>query len=147
MLPIEIGRPVDQVKGQAILRIALSPVTAEEFAANTRSPPNANWATKQARIPAVEKIDDECVVMSDPGHGGIDPGAVNDGVNEKDLMLTLGRGLAEASIRKGEAKAFLTRNDDSFFLCPRVFRRRIKWVLTCLFHYMLMRCPTGRRIG
>lgn len=91
MLPIEIGMPVDQVTGQAILRIALCPVIAEEFAANTISPPNANWAPKQARIPAVEKIDDEFVVMSDPGHGGIDPSAVNDGVNEKDLMLTLGR--------------------------------------------------------
>ena len=39
MLPIEIGMPVDQVTGQAILRIALGPVTAEAFAANTGSPP------------------------------------------------------------------------------------------------------------
>ena len=39
----------------------------------------------------LKKIDDEFVVMSDPGHGSIDPGAVNDSVNEKDLMLTLGR--------------------------------------------------------
>ena len=85
--------------------------------------------------------------MIDPGHGGINPGAVRDGVNEKDLVLTLGRGLAEALIRTGEVKAFLTRNDDSFFLCLRVFRRRIKWVVNCLFHYMLMRSPTGRRRG
>lgn len=120
MLPIEIGMPVDQVTGQAIqaiLRIALGPVTAEEFAANAGSPPNANWAPEQARTPAVEKIDDEFVVMIDPGHG-IDPGAVRDSVNEKDLMLTLGRGLAEALIRTGEVKAFLTRNDDSFVSLP-----------------------------
>ena len=56
--------------------------------------------------------------MIDPGHGGIDPGAVRDGVNEKDLMLTLGSGLAEALIRTGEVKAFLTRNDDSFVSLP-----------------------------
>ena len=118
MLPIEIGMPVDQVTGQAVLRIALGPVTEEEFAANAGSPPNANWAPEQARTPVVEKIDDEFIVMIDPGHGGIDPGAVRDGVNEKDLMLTLGRGLAEALVRSGEAKAFLTRNDDSFVSLP-----------------------------
>lgn len=118
MLPIEIGMPVDQVTGQAVLRIALGPVTEKEFAANAGSPPNANWAPEQARTPVVEKIDDEFIVMIDPGHGGIDPGAVRDGVNEKDLMLTLGRGLAEALVRSGEAKAFLTRNDDSFVSLP-----------------------------
>lgn len=118
MLPIEIGMPVDQVTGRAVLRIALGPVTEEEFAANAGSPPNANWVPEQARTPAAEKIDDEFIVMIDPGHGGIDPGAVRDGVNEKDLMLTLGRGLAEALVRSGEAKAFLTRNDDSFVSLP-----------------------------
>ena len=118
MLPIEIGMPVDQVTGRAVLRIALGPVTEEEFAANAGSPPNANWAPEQARTPAVEKIGDEFIVMIDPGHGGIDPGAVRDGVNEKDLMLTLGRGVAEALVRSGEAKAFLTRNDDSFVSLP-----------------------------
>ena len=118
MLPIKIGMPVDQVTGQAILRIALGPVSAERFAANVGSPPNANWAPEQARTTAVEKNDDEFVVMIDPGHGGIDPGAVRDGVNEKDLMLTLGSGLAEALIRTGEVKAFLTRNDDSFVSLP-----------------------------
>ena len=118
MLPIEIGMPVDQVTGLAVLRIALGPVTEEEFAANAGSPPNANWVPEQARTPAAEKIDDEFIVMIDPGHGGIDPGAVRDGVNEKDLMLTLGRGLAEALVRSGEAKAFLTRNDDSFVSLP-----------------------------
>lgn len=118
MLPIEIGMPVDQVTGRAVLRIALGPVTEEEFAANAGSPPNANWVPEQARTPAAEKIDDEFIVMIDPGHGGIDPGAVRDGVNEKGLMLTLGRGVAEALVRSGEAKAFLTRNDDSFVSLP-----------------------------
>ena len=118
MLPIEIGMTVDQVTGQAVLLIALGPVTEEEFAANAGSPPNANWATEQARTPVVEKIDGEFIVMIDPGHGGIDPGAVRDGVNEKDLMLTLGRGVAKALVRSGEAKAFLTRNDDSFVSLP-----------------------------
>ena len=57
--------------------------------------------------------------MIDPGHGGIDPGAVREGVNEKDLMLTLSFGLAEALVRTGEAQALLTRNDDSFVSLPR----------------------------
>ena len=102
MLPIEIGMPVDQVTGRAVLRIALGPVTEEEFAANAGSPPNANWAPEQARTPVVEKIDDELIGRIDPGHDGIDPGAVRDGANEKDLMLTLRRGVAEALVRSGK---------------------------------------------
>jgi N-acetylmuramoyl-L-alanine amidase len=118
ILPMEIGMPVEQFTGQAVLRIALGPVTEEEFAAIAETTPNANWAPEQARTPVVGKIDDEFIVVIDPGHGGIDLGAVREGVNEKNLMLTLGRRVAEALVRSGEAKALLSRNDDSFVSLP-----------------------------
>ena len=79
MLRIEIGMPVDLVTGQADLRIALGPVTEEEFAANAGLPSSANWAPEQARTPTVKKIDDEFIVMTDLGHGRIDLGAVREG--------------------------------------------------------------------
>ena len=52
--------------------------------------------------PVVEKIDDELIGRIDPDHDGIDPGAVCDGANEKDLMLRLRRGVAEALVRSGK---------------------------------------------
>jgi N-acetylmuramoyl-L-alanine amidase len=45
---IEIGMLVDRVTEQAVLRIALGPVTEEEFAANGIPPPSSNWAPEQA---------------------------------------------------------------------------------------------------
>jgi N-acetylmuramoyl-L-alanine amidase len=62
----------------------------------------SNWAPEQVCTPVVEKIDDELIGRIDPGHDGIDPGAVRDGANEKDLMLTLRRGVAEALVRSGK---------------------------------------------
>jgi N-acetylmuramoyl-L-alanine amidase len=118
MLPIAIGMPVDKTSGQAVLKITLKSSSAEEFAKNAGTPANANWAPEQAKQPVAKPVDDGFLVMIDPGHGGLDPGAVRDGVNEKDLMLTLSRGLAEALTRTGEAQAMLTRDDDSFVSLP-----------------------------
>ena len=118
MLPTEIGMPVDKTSGKAVLTITLKATSAEEFAKNAATPPNANWAPEQAKQPVAKPKDDVFLVMIDPGHGGIDPGAVRDGVNEKDLMLTLSRGLAEALVRTGEVQALLTRNEDVFVSLP-----------------------------
>ena len=118
MLPTEIGMHVDKTSGKAVLTITLKATSAEEFANNAGTPPNANWAPEQAKQPVAKPKDDGFLVMIDPGHGGIDPGAVRDGVNEKDLMLTLSRGLAEALVRTGEVQALLTRNEDVFVSLP-----------------------------
>ena len=54
------------------------------------------------------------VVVLDPGHGGVDPGAVHGGVNEADLMLRFARELSEALRRTGRFEVVLTRDNDSF---------------------------------
>ena len=118
MLPVEIGMPVDKTSGQAVLRIKLKTASAGEFSKNAGTPSNVNWAPEQAKQPVAKPKDDGFLVMIDPGHGGSDPGAVRDGVNEKDLMLTLSRGLAEALVRTGEVQALLTRNEDVFVSLP-----------------------------
>jgi N-acetylmuramoyl-L-alanine amidase len=41
------------------------------------------------------------VVVLDPGHGGVDPGAVRGDHTEADLVLTFARELAEALRRTG----------------------------------------------
>ena len=118
MLPVSIGMPVSKDTGRAVLNIALEVKTMEDFAENAGTPEVANWALEPVISSPPEPREDGFLVVIDPGHGGIDPGAVRDGVNEKDLMLTLSRGLAEALVRTGEAQAILTRDDDSFVSLP-----------------------------
>lgn len=69
----------------------------------------------------------ELVVVIDPGHGGIDGGAVGpDGVLEKDLVLEFARTLKSYLQEAGQYRVLLTRNDDIFLsLHERVeFARR-----------------------
>ncbi len=54
------------------------------------------------------------VVVLDPGHGGIDPGAERDGLREADLMVAFARELREALIRAGGFRVVLTREEDVF---------------------------------
>lgn len=55
------------------------------------------------------------VVVIDPGHGGIDPGAIGvNGVYEKDIVLQMGRELRDLLNATGRYRAVLTRDDDTF---------------------------------
>lgn len=54
------------------------------------------------------------VVVLDPGHGGVDSGARNDGVIEADLMLLFAFELREALRRTGFFDVVLTRERDVF---------------------------------
>jgi len=51
-------------------------------------------------------------VVIDPGHGGSDPGAVKDGVYEKDINLDIALRLRELLDASG-ARTVMTRSDDS----------------------------------
>ncbi|MGB1213238.1 MAG: N-acetylmuramoyl-L-alanine amidase [Pikeienuella sp.] len=66
------------------------------------------------------------VIAIDPGHGGIDPGAVHGDVNEKDLVLSYAQDIAAAISAVEGMHAVLTRTDDTFLtLRERVeFARR-----------------------
>lgn len=102
---------VDEVAGTARLLLRLRPATQSEVAAKQAAPvlPSENTVSKDQ--------DGPLVVVLDPGHGGVDPGAQIEGVNEADLMLTFARELREILIRAGY-DVLLTRNDDSFVSLP-----------------------------
>jgi len=54
-------------------------------------------------------------VMIDPGHGGKDPGATGPtGLQEKDVVLAIGRRIREKLARSGEFDVRMTRDDDVF---------------------------------
>jgi N-acetylmuramoyl-L-alanine amidase len=66
------------------------------------------------------------VVVIDPGHGGVDPGATSvSGVYEKALMLTTAKQLKRTLERSGRYEVVLTRDSDIFLpLRERVARAR-----------------------
>ena len=66
-------------------------------------------------------------IIIDPGHGGIDPGAVDPrGVQEKRIVLSFARILRDILMRTGRYHVLMTREDDTFIpLRKRVeFARR-----------------------
>ena len=108
------GMAVDQSAGDAHLQLILTPVTAETYAANAGAPHDESWANLTPTLPAPPDPDGPLTVVIDPGHGGIDPGAVQGGINESDLMLQLGIEVVDALNRQGTVRAILTRETDVF---------------------------------
>jgi N-acetylmuramoyl-L-alanine amidase len=82
--------------------------------------PGAFAAAKQKPAPKVY------VVMLDPGHGGVDPGAIGrGGAYEKDITLPTAREVARQLEATRRYRVHLTRNDDEFIpLQERVARAR-----------------------
>jgi N-acetylmuramoyl-L-alanine amidase len=113
----EAGMTVDDTDGSARLRVRLSGADAAAFAAAAGPPPDPEWAFGLRGDPAQEVVpppEEDLVVVIDPGHGGIDPGARHGGVEEADLMLDLGLETARALQRMEGVTPYLTREADVF---------------------------------
>ncbi len=113
---------LDELTGAAHLGLTLTPATAADFAAAVGAPRDARWdlpAPAELPVRRTRGPDAPLVVVLDPGHGGIDPGAEQGGVEEKDLMLTFARELREAMLRAGGFEVVMTRDDDYFVSLER----------------------------
>jgi N-acetylmuramoyl-L-alanine amidase len=58
--------------------------------------------------------DDTPVIVIDPGHGGIDPGASGSGTTEKDLVLAFAQRLEQRLSAGGRYRVVMTRSSDTF---------------------------------
>lgn len=114
---------IDRVTAGAVLTVALEKTDAKTFAASTGAPRDSRWD-----LPAPEPIaplaprdaNAPLLVVLDPGHGGIDPGAqVEGGVDEKTLMLEFAFELGEMLVRSGQFSVQLTRDGDYFVSLER----------------------------
>jgi N-acetylmuramoyl-L-alanine amidase len=100
--------------GRARLTVRLAPVSAAAFAAASGAPPDLARLLPEAVIPApAPKPEGRLRVVLDPGHGGIDPGAEYEGLNEADLVLAFARELRGLLVRAGFDVA-MTRDADVF---------------------------------
>lgn len=130
-LVLDLGQPmqvataaldVDQLRGSAQLVLALEPTSARDFAALAGPPYDPRWdLPKPADLGVMpdKGPDAPLVVVLDPGHGGIDPGAEQGELAEKQLMLTFARELRELLLRTGGFKVVLTRDGDHFVSLER----------------------------
>ena len=98
------------------VNVQLVPASEADFAAKAALPEPEGWALPAAAdLPKVlAQGTGPLVVVLDPGHGGIDPGAEQDGRDEADLMLTFARELKEVLLRDGRFVVVLTRDEDEF---------------------------------
>lgn len=111
---VEIKVPDDG--SNASLSLILAPVTQKEFEATSermkleKAAPISQSATAAVKQAQNKKLR----VVIDPGHGGRDPGAQIQGIEEADLMLSLARDIKESLLRNDNIEVTLTRLDDIF---------------------------------
>lgn len=104
----------------ARLSLTLSATDRAEFDARAGAPDTPGWTLKDPTLSASPaRLPDVFTVMIDPGHGGIDPGAIRHGFREADLVLQLALELEEALIRAGGVEVVLTRRADEFVSLER----------------------------
>ncbi len=118
MQVLNAGLVTDDSTGTAELTVRLGRSGQEAFDATAGAPSDTRWDLPPAlEVRPVRRRSDvgrALVVMIDPGHGGIDPGAQGGGLTESQLMLTFARELQEVLRRAGGMDARLTRDADVF---------------------------------
>jgi N-acetylmuramoyl-L-alanine amidase len=136
---MDVGKPVridkafviDATAGQpARLVVDLAAVDRETFmktlAAEGRRAPAASSGAVEREV--AHKGDPRPIVVLDPGHGGIDNGAIaRSGEMEKDIVLQFAMQLRDELERSGKYRVVMTRTDDTFIpLVDRVRMARIR---------------------
>jgi len=101
--------------GQASLVIELAKAARADFLAEAQRARVQMAAMNQERnIQKPEPASGKPVIMIDPGHGGIDRGAMVKGFVEKDLVFDFAKTLAAKLRADSRFRVVMTRDDDSF---------------------------------
>ncbi|WP_374375547.1 N-acetylmuramoyl-L-alanine amidase [Tabrizicola sp.] len=114
--PLKVERAEMVTGDDPRIELVLAPTDAASFAREAARPDLPDWALPEAAELTLPRKEGSgpLVVVLDPGHGGIDPGAEREGQSEAALMLTFARELKEALVRDGRFKVVLTRDEDVF---------------------------------
>ena len=115
--PQRIAVAAQETDAQPLIRIQLEPVAASDFVTREGAAQSALWDLPQPAVVAAPKRrqsgEQPLLIVLDPGHGGIDPGAEIDALSEAVLVLTFARELKEAMARAG-MRVILTREENVF---------------------------------
>ncbi len=114
--PMVISSAQMTTTGATVVEVALIPATPADFAAKAALPEPEAWTLPPATATAKPLLRGAgpMIVVLDPGHGGIDPGAERGDLTEADLVLTFARELKELLLRDGNFAVVLTRDADEF---------------------------------
>jgi len=112
------GMATGQDDGGATLKVQMARTDATTFAAEAGAPEGASLTrlpSPDLPVPRTRQTGERpLIVVLDPGHGGIDPGAEAEGVVEAHVMLRFARDLRRVLEDTGKFKVVLTREDDVF---------------------------------
>lgn len=112
------GSPQVEVRSRSVTQVRLAQFT--EGTARAVLDLGEAWAHswdvspdgKRLRLKVASAPAFGCTVVIDPGHGGTDPGAVKDGLYEKDINLDIALRLRQL-LEEAGARVVMTRSDDS----------------------------------
>ncbi len=131
--PFRVARAASRPAGGGWrFEMLLVPTSPDEFAATAGWPEAALWRPDPTRRLAKPGAGDILVVI-DPGHGGIDPGASVEGLLEKHLVLAFSKELAEAIAAQDGFVVVMTRDADVFV----PLRGRVQFARSVGAHLML----------
>ncbi len=101
--------------GAVRLELSLKPIDAAAFGAGTGASNSAARRTKRASRIKAKSRTSRPVVVIDPGHGGVDPGALGKSdVYEKDIVLAVAKLLRSELEKRTAYTVLMTRTDDVF---------------------------------
>ena len=117
-------------KPQSRLVIDLVPTTRSGYLADLKKSRNQETVGRQ-KLKSVEqkhqtiqesqkkspqkKISESKIIVLDPGHGGVDPGAIGlQGTYEKKIVLMAAKTIKKILVKSGRYKVILTRKSDRF---------------------------------
>jgi len=117
--PVSIDKAfvLDPMEGQpARLVVDLVKTDRAAFLSSVAAPVRSIEQPPMPEPAVAESGDTRPVIVIDPGHGGIDPGAVNSdaGVTEKEVVLAIAAKLRDKLAATGRYRALMTRDDDTY---------------------------------
>lgn len=114
----QAGMRTDRATGRAEVELLLARVSEAEFSAAAGGGPRL--AAPATTLPEMRRPQDDgrITVAIDPGHGGVDPGAVRGPHTEAELVLTFARELRDVLRRSGRIDVVMTREADVFVPLP-----------------------------
>lgn len=112
--PYTIAKAGMRTEDGATVRVTLDPAEPEAFRAAATRPEPPEWALPEAPPAPEPEGEGPLLVMLDPGHGGIDPGARHGGLSEKALTLAFAKELQALLAQDSNFSVALTRTDDRF---------------------------------
>jgi N-acetylmuramoyl-L-alanine amidase len=121
--PVSVEHVLAAMTGQAkSMQLTLDLAPAEAASYNRELPPELMPSTDSIVIGTIHdhkpnppgQPPDKPVIVIDPGHGGIDGGAVGTDFLEKDIVLAVARQIQAALAARGRYVVHMTRNDDRF---------------------------------